>query len=88
MECPNCGSTNVSVQIIEKGQETKHKGIGLGGHVNNAARAVTAVGTLGMSNLLWKKSEGHNKTKTKSTTVAVCQECGNTWHPNGKRTIR
>lgn len=88
MECPNCGSTNVSVQIIEKGQETKRKGIGLGGHVNNAARAVTAVGTLGMSNLLWKKSEGHNKTKTKSATVAVCQECGNTWHPNGKRTIR
>lgn len=38
MECPNCGSTNVSVQIIEKGQETKRKGIGLGGHVNNAAR--------------------------------------------------
>lgn len=87
MECPNCGSTNVNVQIIEKGQQTKRKGIGLGGHVNNAARAVTAVGTLGMSNLLWKKSEGNNKTKTKSATVAVCQECGNTWHPSGKRTI-
>ena len=41
-----------------------------------------------MSNLLWKKSEGSNKTKTKSATVAVCQECGNTWYPNGKRTIR
>lgn len=79
MECPKCGSENVIVQIAEKSTKGKKKGIGLGGHINNTARAATAVCTLGMSNLLWKKSEGTTSTKTKNATVAVCQGCGNSW---------
>ena len=79
MKCPNCGSENVEVRLVEQGQQTTKKGIGLGGHVNNAARGATAMMTLGMSNLLWKKSEGTNKTRTINSTVGICQTCGNTW---------
>ena len=50
-----------------------------GGHINNSARGFTALCTLGMSNLFWKKSKGTNKTKTINSTVGVCQNCGNTW---------
>ena len=82
MKCPKCGSSNVVVQMVEKGQQTKRKGIGLGGHVNNTARGLTAICTLGMSNLVWKKSEGHNITKTQTGTMAICQNCGNAWDPN------
>ena len=73
MECPYCGGTNVTVQIVTEGVQTNKKGVGLGGHVNNAARGLTAVATLGMSNLVWKKSKGTNKSKVKNTKVAICQ---------------
>lgn len=56
MVCPECGSENVTITMEEVGSKTKKHGNGLGGHVNNAARAVTAVSTLGLSNLVWKKS--------------------------------
>lgn len=79
MKCPYCGSENVQVQLVEEGQQTNKKGIGFGGHVNNSARGFTALCTLGISNLFWKKSKGTNKTKTINSTVAVCQNCGNTW---------
>lgn len=82
MQCPNCGSENCQVQVVEQGQITNKKGAGLGGHMNNAARGMTAVATLGMSNLVWKKSKGTNKTKTVNSTMGVCQDCGNTWEIN------
>jgi hypothetical protein len=65
--------------MIETGQKTKKKGIGFGGHVNNAARSATAMCTLGVSNLFWKKSKGVNYTQNKNSKVAICQECGNSW---------
>ena len=77
--CPNCHSSNVNVQLVEIGQTTTKKGVGFGGHVNNAARMTTAVMTLGMSNLVWKKSKGTNKTKTVNSTVGICQNCGCTF---------
>lgn len=77
--CPYCQSPNVSVQLIEVGQQTTKKGVGFGGHVNNAARGVTAVATLGVSNLFWKKSHGTNKTTTVNATMGVCQNCGSTF---------
>ena len=79
MQCPNCGSENVQVQMVEQGQMTTKKGKGLGGHMNNMARGMAAVSTLGMSNLVWKKSKGTNKTKTVNATMGICQDCGNTW---------
>ena len=61
MNCPKCGSDNVSIEMIQTGGKTKKHGNGIGGHVNNAARGFTAVCTLGMSNLVWKKSKGNEK---------------------------
>lgn len=52
MICPKCGNENVSIQMVEVSSKTKKHGTGLGGKVNNAARAITAVSTLGMSNLI------------------------------------
>lgn len=56
----------------------KH-GVGFGGHMNNAARGLTAVCTLGMSNLVWKKSKGTEKTKFENQKVCLCQNCGSSW---------
>lgn len=79
MICPKCGSQNVNVQIIQTGGKTKKKGNGVGGHVNNAARGITAVCTLGLSNLVWKKSKGGEKTTFQNESVCICQYCGNSW---------
>ena len=79
MKCPNCGSENVQVQLVEAGQQTNRKGIGFGGIINNIARGFTAICTLGLSNLFWKEDKGTNETKTINNTIGVCQNCGNTW---------
>lgn len=79
MKCPICGSENVQVQLVEAGQQTNKKGVGFGGRVSNTARGFTALCTLGLSNLFWKKSKGTNKTKTINNTMGICQSCGNTW---------
>lgn len=85
MECPNCGSSNIQVQLVEQGQKTTKKGVGFGGHMNNMARAATAVCTLGASNLVWKKSSGTNKTTTQNATMGICQDCGSTWKISGPK---
>ena len=79
MKCPKCGSENVTIQLIQSGGKTKKHGVGLGGHVNNAARGLTAVCTLGMSNLVWKKSKGSEKTTIKNAKICLCQNCGSPW---------
>ena len=79
MNCPNCGSENVTISMQEVGSKTKKHGNGIGGHVNNFARGKTAVCTLGMSNLVWKKSKGEEKTVTQMAKVCLCQNCGNSW---------
>ena len=79
MTCPNCGSENVTIEMMQTASKSKHKGVGLGGHLNNAARGLTAVSTLGMSNLVWKKSKGGSKTTFTNEKVCLCQNCGNSW---------
>ena len=79
MVCPKCNSENVNVQIEQVSSKTKKHGNGFGGIVNNTARAATAVCTLGMSNLVWKKSKGGEKTKVENKKVCVCQNCGHSW---------
>lgn len=79
MICPECGSENVTISMEEVGSKTKKTGVGLGGHVNNAARGLMAVSTFGMSNLVWKKSKGESKTKTVTEKVCLCQNCGHSW---------
>ncbi len=80
MICPKCGSENVSIEFMQVGGKTKKHGNGIGGHVNNAARGLTAVCTLGMSNLVWKKSKGNEKTKFTNQKICLCQNCGNSWN--------
>lgn len=79
MKCPECGSENVNIQMVMESTKTANKGTGLLGNLNNFARAVTAAGTLGVSNLVWKKSKGTEKEKIKSKKVCLCQNCGNSW---------
>ena len=79
MVCPKCNSENVNVQIERVSSKTKKHGNGFGGIVNNTARAATAVCTLGMSNLVWKKSKGGEKTTVENKKVCVCQNCGHSW---------
>jgi hypothetical protein len=80
MVCPQCSSENVSIQMEQISSKTKKHGNGLGGIVNNTARAATAVCTLGMSNLVWKKSKGGEKTTVKNQKVCLCQNCGYSWN--------
>ena len=79
MVCPKCNSENVNVQIEQVSKKKKKHGNGFGGIVNNTARAATAVCTLGMSNLVWKKSKGGEKTTVENKKVCVCQNCGHSW---------
>ena len=71
MQCPKCGSDNVTIQMEQVGGRTRKHGTGLGGNLNNAARGFTAVCTLGMSNLVWKKSKGTEKVKYKNEKVVI-----------------
>lgn len=80
MKCPKCKSTNVTIQLAQAEGKTKKHGNGLMGHANNTARGFAAVTTLGMSNLVWKKSKGSEKTKYINQKVCICQECGNSWN--------
>lgn len=59
--------------------KTKKHGNGFGGHMNNTARGLAAISTLGMSNLVWKKSKGKEKTSFKNEKVCLCQDCGKSW---------
>lgn len=79
MICPKCSSENISIGLSQVGGRTAKHGTGLGGNTNNAARTLTALSTLGMSNLVWKKSKGTEKMKFKNQKVALCQTCGNDW---------
>lgn len=79
MNCPKCGSDNVTIAIQQVSTKTKKHGNGIGGHMNNMARGVTAICTLGMSNLVWKKSKGGEKTVVTNEKVCLCQNCGNSW---------
>ena len=79
MFCPKCGSDNVTVSIQQTSTKTKKHGNGFGGHMNNMARGLTAACTLGISNLVWKKSKGGEKTVITNEKVCLCQNCGNSW---------
>ena len=79
MTCPKCKSDNVTISMQQVSSKTKKHGNGLGGIVNNTARGMTAVCTLGMSNLVWKKSTGNEKTTVKNEKICLCQSCGHSW---------
>ena len=79
MNCPKCSGDKVQISFVEVGARTASHGTGLGGNLNNTARAFTAITTVGMSNLVWKKSRGTHKSKTKNVKTALYQDCGKDW---------
>lgn len=79
MQCPQCASENIRIDFVQTAGKTARHGTGLGGNMNNMARATTALFTLGMSNLVWKKSKGTSKMKFTNERMALCQVCGTSW---------
>ena len=80
MVCPKCKSENVTISMEQVASKSAKKGIGFGGHVNNAARKFVGWGSFGISNLFWKKSTGSEKTKFTNQKVCLCQNCGYSWN--------
>lgn len=80
MHCRKCNSENVSVEFFQSGGRTAKHGTGLGGNINNTARAATAIATLGVSNIVWKKSKGTERMKYKKQKIAICHSCGYDWN--------
>lgn len=79
MQCPQCASEDVRIDFVQTAGKAAHHGVGLGGHTNNAMRGLVAMSTLGVSNLVWKKSKGTSKTKFKNERMGLCQSCGASW---------
>ena len=75
MVCPRCMSENVQVTIEQVSAKTKNRGNGC---LWGIARAMLVTCTLGLWLLIGAR-RGTSKTKFKSKTVAICQNCGNKW---------
>lgn len=71
MVCPKCGSENVTVQAIT---ETKVKQRGCLGWLWWILLAILTFGLILIIPLLT-----NTKTKSKTHTEAICQNCGNRW---------
>lgn len=69
MKCPKCGSENVTVQAINE-----RKGAGCFTIILYIILAISVLGWLILIPLLLRK-------KDKTSTYAVCQNCGNRWKP-------
>lgn len=72
MFCTKCGSSQVTISIQQSSAKTKKYGNSFGGHMNNLARGLTAACTLGISNLVWKKSKGGEKTVITNEKICLC----------------
>ena len=79
LEQAQAGDTIITLEVSRLARSTKKSGVGFGGHMNNAARGLTAMCTLGLSNLVWKKSTGTAKEVVKNQKICLCQNCGNSW---------
>ena len=75
MTCPKCSSNNVQVTIEQVSAKTKKRGNGC---LWGIARACLIVCTFGLWLLIGARV-GSEKTKFKSKTVAICQNCGHKW---------
>lgn len=79
MRCPKCKGENVTIQMVEAGSKTKKSSVGLGGHAYNTVRGVASIATLGIAGKIIPKATGKEKSKTKLSKMALCQDCGNSW---------
>ncbi|MCL2653978.1 MAG: hypothetical protein FWD63_09365 [Propionibacteriaceae bacterium] len=71
LRCLRCGSENIAVQAVNETQ-IKHRGC-----LGWTLWILLAVCTIGLIIIIPLIT--NSKTKTKKTSVAVCQSCGNRW---------
>lgn len=71
MTCPKCGSENVTIQAVT---ETKTKHRGCLGWILWISLACLTLGLILIIPLLT-----NSKSKSKTHSEAVCQNCGNRW---------
>ena len=79
MTCRKCGSQNVTVQIEQVSGKTKTNHTGI---LHAICRWTLILCTLGLW-LLVPSRATNSKTKFKSKTVAICQDCGHKWTVKG-----
>ena len=79
MVCKSCGSSNVTIEIIQSGGNVKKRGKGINDYLLNFFRILVGICTVGIAFLFWRKSEGKNKIEFKSTKTCVCHDCGYSW---------
>lgn len=75
MICPKCKSENVTVQMIQTGSKSSHKG---GGCLWGIGRMFLICITCGLW-LLVGKHKGGSKTKINNEKRAICQNCSYEW---------
>lgn len=77
--CPQCGSHNVQIQMIQTKATTKTTGHKRG-LLWKIGRLTLIICTCGLW-LLVGRSKGKDKSKTKfkNEKVCICQSCGNSW---------
>lgn len=75
MTCPKCGSENTTIQII---QERKY-----GSFLTFLVRLILFFWIL----LIWLLSLLIRTSRIKNKTVAVCNNCGNTWTPKPRNEL-
>lgn len=75
MKCQQCGSENVSVQLVQTGATSKTKDKGC---LFAVGRLCLIVFTLGLW-LIFGKKKAKTKTTFTNKKVAICQSCGAQW---------
>ena len=73
--CPNCGSHNINIQIVQNGMKTSTKGNGC---LWEVGRILLIICTCGLW-LLVGKHAATSTTTMNTSKVHICQNCGCTW---------
>ena len=75
MQCPKCKNENISVQAVTNTKtKTKHRGC-----LGWLMWIILAVCTLGLVLIIPLLTNSKTKTKSKTHSEAVCQNCGYRW---------
>jgi hypothetical protein len=74
--CSNCGSENVSVQIVQTAAKSRTKNKGC---LYTLGRWFLIICTCGLW-LLFGKKKAKTTTKFINKKVAICQNCANQWN--------
>ena len=78
MQCPKCGSQNVYVQAITETKQKAKKGLVYWLCIGWWWEPLAWL-FLTLPKLLIAIFGNHKKTVSKTTTQAICQNCGNRW---------